>query len=64
MTTKFVCEHKDKTLTMLSLTAGNISSALCIRILSIPVARECRIFHNLGSLFITSYFMGCKLILI
>jgi hypothetical protein len=42
-----VCEHKHKTLTMISFTAGNISSALCSRILSIPVARECRIFHNL-----------------
>jgi hypothetical protein len=49
MTMKFVCEHKHKTLTMLSLTAGNVSSALCSRILSIPVARKCKIFHNLGT---------------
>jgi hypothetical protein len=34
-------------LTILSLTAGNISSALCSRILGIPVAKECRVFQNL-----------------
>jgi hypothetical protein len=48
---KFFCTHKHKTLTILSLTAGNISSALCSRILGIPVARECRIFHNLKTSF-------------
>jgi hypothetical protein len=32
---------------MLSLTAGNISSALWSRILGIPVAREWAIFHNI-----------------
>jgi hypothetical protein len=48
-----VCAHKHKTLTMLSLTAGNISSSLCSRILGIPVARECRIVHKLETFFIT-----------
>jgi hypothetical protein len=38
---------------MLSLTAGNISSALSSRILGIPVARECKIVHNLETFFIT-----------
>jgi hypothetical protein len=38
---------------MLSLTAGNISSALCSRILGIPVARECRIVHNLETVFLS-----------
>jgi hypothetical protein len=37
---------------MLFLTAGNISSALCSRILGTPVAKECTIFHNLKTLFI------------
>jgi hypothetical protein len=37
---------------MLSLTAGNISSALWSRILGIPVARECRIVHNIETFFI------------
>jgi hypothetical protein len=37
---------------MLSLTAGNISSALCSRILGFPVARECTIFDNLDTFFI------------
>jgi hypothetical protein len=37
-------------LTILSVTAGNVSSALCSRILGIPVARERRIFHNLENL--------------
>jgi hypothetical protein len=32
------------------LTAGNISSPLWRRILSIPVARECNLFHNLETL--------------
>jgi hypothetical protein len=50
---KFFCAHKHKTLTILSLTAENVSSALCSRILGIPVARECRIFHNLETIFIT-----------
>jgi hypothetical protein len=54
-----VCEHK--TLTMLSLTPGSISSALCSRILCIPVASECRIVHNLGTYFYhTLSFLGCK----
>jgi hypothetical protein len=38
-------------LTILSVTAGNVSSALCTRVLSIPAARECRFFHNLETLF-------------
>jgi hypothetical protein len=38
--------QKHKTLTMLSLTTGNISLALCSTILAALVARECRIFHN------------------
>jgi hypothetical protein len=42
-----VCAHKHETLTMLSLTAGNVSSALCSTILEILVARECRIFCNI-----------------
>jgi hypothetical protein len=37
---------------MLYLTAGSISSALCSRILGIPVASECRIVHNLKTFFI------------
>jgi hypothetical protein len=41
----------NKTLTMLSLAAGKISSALCSTILGIPIARECKIFHNLETLF-------------
>jgi hypothetical protein len=48
---KFFCAHKHKTLTILSLTAGNISSALCSRILGIPVAREWRMFHNSKAFF-------------
>jgi hypothetical protein len=48
----FFCTHKHKTFTILSLTAGNVSSTLCSRIIGIPVARECRIFHNLET-FIT-----------
>jgi hypothetical protein len=32
---------------MLSLTAGIVSCTLCSTRLGIPVARECRIFHNL-----------------
>jgi hypothetical protein len=32
---------------MLSLAAGNTSSALCTTILGIPVAKECRVFHVL-----------------
>jgi hypothetical protein len=50
---KFFCAHKHKTLTILSLTAENVSSTLCSRILGNPVARECRIFHNLEIFFIT-----------
>jgi hypothetical protein len=46
--------HKrTKKLTILSLTAGNISSALCSRIPGIPVAGECTIFKNLDTSFIT-----------
>jgi hypothetical protein len=56
---KFFCPHKHKTLTILSLTAGIISSALCNRILGIPVAKECRNFHNLETFFITR-FVCCK----
>jgi hypothetical protein len=56
----FVCVHKHKTLTIVSLTAGNISSALCSTILGIPVARECRIFHNLETFFYNTRFLGCK----
>jgi hypothetical protein len=40
---------------MLSLTAGNIYSDLCSRILAIPVARECIIIHNLENFFIAHY---------
>jgi hypothetical protein len=49
---KFFCAHKHKTLTILSLTAANVST-LCSRILGTPVARECIIFHNLENFFIT-----------
>jgi hypothetical protein len=52
MKTKFFCAHTHKTLTILSLTAGNISSAFCSRVLDIPVARECRIFQNLETLYL------------
>jgi hypothetical protein len=47
----FVHVHKQGTLNILSLTAGNISSPLCSRILTIPVARESIIFHNLETSF-------------
>jgi hypothetical protein len=40
------CAHKYKTLTMNSLTAGNISSALCSIILATLVARECTMLCN------------------
>jgi hypothetical protein len=39
--------RKHETLTMLSLTAGNVSSALGSTILSALVARECRICCHL-----------------
>jgi hypothetical protein len=45
---------------MLSLTAGNTSSALCSRILGIPAATECRIFQNLETFFL-SHMMFCGL---
>jgi hypothetical protein len=44
---------------MLSLTAKNISSSLCSRILGIPVARESMIFHNFETLL--SHMMFCGL---
>jgi hypothetical protein len=47
------CAHMQKTLTMLSLTAGNVSSILCSTSLGIPVARECRQFHSLETSLIT-----------
>jgi hypothetical protein len=50
---KLFCAHKHKPLTILSLTAANVSSTLCSRILGTPVARKCRIFHNLETFFIT-----------
>jgi hypothetical protein len=50
---KFFCTHMHKTLNILSHTAGNVPSTLCSRILGIPVARECRIFHNLKTFFHT-----------
>jgi hypothetical protein len=45
------CSRMQKTLTMLSLTAGSVSSILCNTSLGIPVARECRHFHNLETYF-------------
>jgi hypothetical protein len=39
-----VCAYKHETLTMLSLTAGNVTSALCTTILGTLVAREFRHF--------------------
>jgi hypothetical protein len=57
---KFFCAHKHKTLTILSLTAANVSSTLCSRILGTPVARECRIFHNLENFFITHALWGAN----
>jgi hypothetical protein len=42
-----VCAHTHETLTMLSLTAGNVSSALCSTNLATLIARQCRIFSNL-----------------
>jgi hypothetical protein len=48
-----VFAHKHKTLKMLSLTAGNVPSALCRTILATLVARECRIFCILETCFIT-----------
>jgi hypothetical protein len=47
MKIKTVCAHKHETLTILSLTAGNVSSALCSTNLATLVARECSIFSNL-----------------
>jgi hypothetical protein len=49
----FVHVHKHRTPTILSLTAGNISAPFCSRILSIPVPRESKIFHNLETFFYT-----------
>jgi hypothetical protein len=44
---------------MLSLRAGNVSSALCSTILAKLVARECRIFPNFEtSLSHDKYFVG------
>jgi hypothetical protein len=42
----FVCAHKHKTLSMLSLTAGN-TAQLCGRILGIPVVRKSESFITL-----------------
>jgi hypothetical protein len=42
-----VCAHKNKTLKMLSLTAENVSSALCSTINGTLLARERRNFCNL-----------------
>jgi hypothetical protein len=39
--------YKHETLTMLSITTGNVSSALCSSVLSALVARECRICCHL-----------------
>jgi hypothetical protein len=40
------CAQKHKPLTMLSLTAGRISSAFCIPNIGIPVPKECRMLRN------------------
>jgi hypothetical protein len=54
MTVKLLSDYTStKHLPWFLSQAGNISSALCSRILGIPVARECRIFHKLETIFIT-----------
>jgi hypothetical protein len=43
------CANKHKTLTMVSLRDGNISSTHCSKTLGTLVARECRIISSLPS---------------
>jgi hypothetical protein len=57
----FAHVHKHRTLTIISLTAGNISSPLCSRILSIPVARGSKIFHNLETSFLHMTFFALQI---
>jgi hypothetical protein len=42
-----VCAHKNEIFTMLSLTSGNVSSALCSIIHGTLLARECTNFCKL-----------------
>jgi hypothetical protein len=60
MTIKLSCAHKHKTLTMLSLRLGNISSALCSTTFGTLFASECRIFCSLKLDYHSWCFVGCK----
>jgi hypothetical protein len=46
MAIKFFSVHTSTNHSPCSLTAGSVSSAFCITITGIPVAKECRMFHN------------------
>jgi hypothetical protein len=59
-TIKYFVVQKHKTLTTVSLRAGNISSALCSTILGTLVGRECRIICNLETCLSLIMFCGLQ----